>query len=327
MVASTSTTAGDSRPSATLDKSHPTTGDCNGCHTTTPTFAKNQTGNAKPANHIPTTAACAQCHTTAGNYALYSVTGTHQGVTTCLTCHAPAVATTFANITIVSTPGNHIPIGTLDCNRSGCHTATNVNAGGFRIGAANLTTPTLTVAGHTSVATAVPSCQTCHQTAAFVGMVASTSTTAGDSRPSATLDSNHPASGDCNGCHTTTPTFSSNATSAGKPTNHIPTNAPCAQCHTTAGNYALYVMGATGHKGIASNCAQCHAYGLSFYNMAPPTLKQPASGATGHIPAVAPNGTRQDRLRAVSLGGGLHQLRRHGHEALGRDLDEVHELP
>ena len=88
-----------------------------------------------------------------------------------------------------------------------------------------------------------------------------------------------------------TPTFSSNATSAGKPTNHIPTNAPCAQCHTTAGNYALYVMGATGHKGITSNCAQCHAYGLSFYNMAPPTLKQPAAGATGHIPAVAPNGT------------------------------------
>ncbi|HEX8778661.1 MAG TPA: hypothetical protein VF738_11145, partial [Rhodanobacter sp.] len=34
-----------------------------------------------------------------------------------------------------------------------------------------------------------------------------------------------------------------------------------------------------------------HAYGLSFYNMAPPTLKEPASGATGHIPAVPPNGT------------------------------------
>ncbi|HZC86467.1 MAG TPA: cytochrome c3 family protein, partial [Steroidobacteraceae bacterium] len=72
---------------------------------------------------------------------------------------------------------------------------------------------------------------------------------------------------------------------------HIPTNAPCAQCHTTAGNYALYVMGATGHAGITNNCAQCHAYGLSFYNMAPPTLVEPPSGATGHIPAVPPNGT------------------------------------
>jgi hypothetical protein len=50
-------------------------------------------------------------------------------------------------------------------------------------------------------------------------------------------------------------------------------------------------MGATGHAGITNNCAQCHAYGLNFYNMAPPTLKQPAAGATGHIPAVPPNGT------------------------------------
>src|SRR5258708_36408970 len=50
-------------------------------------------------------------------------------------------------------------------------------------------------------------------------------------------------------------------------------------------------MGVLGHKGITNNCKQCHAYGLSFYNMAPPTLKEPAAGATGHIPAVPPNGT------------------------------------
>src|SRR5262249_61466825 len=105
------------------------------------------------------------------------------------------------------------------------------------------------------------------------------------------LDPGHPATGDCNGCHTTTPTFTSNETGASKPANHIPTTAACTQCHTTAGNYGIYVMGATGHAGITNNCAQCHAYGLSFYNMAPPTLKQPPSGATGHIPAVPPNGT------------------------------------
>jgi len=64
---------------------------------------------------------CAQCHTTAGNYALYSVTGTHQGVTGCLTCHGSTVAGTFANIKIVTNPSNHIPFGNLDCNRSGCH--------------------------------------------------------------------------------------------------------------------------------------------------------------------------------------------------------------
>ncbi len=284
MVASSATTAGDSRPPATLDAAHPTTGDCSGCHTTTPTFAANQTGgSAKPANHIPTSAACAQCHTTAGNYALYSVTGTHQGVTSCLICHGPSVAKTFANVTITTTSASHIPIGTLDCNGSGCHTTANVNPGGFSIGAANISNPTLNVAGHTTIAAVVTGCQTCHESAPYQGMIASTATTAGDSRPTA-FDKSHPTSGDCNGCHTTTPTFAGNVTNGSKPSNHIPTNAPCTQCHTTPGNYAAYVMGATGHAGITSNCALCHADGLSFANMAPPTLVEPPTGPTGHIP-------------------------------------------
>jgi hypothetical protein len=123
-------------------------------------------------------------------------------------------------------------------------------------------------------------------------MIASSATAWGDSRPQA-FDKNHPSSGDCNGCHTTTPTFFTNQSgSSAKPANHIPTTAPCAQCHTTAGNYAAYVMGAAGHAGITNNCAQCHAYGISFYNIAAPTLKQPAVGPTGHIPAVPPNGTK-----------------------------------
>ena len=293
MIASTSSSAGDSRPNATLDKSHPTTGDCSGCHTTSPTFTTDQTGNAKPANHIPTNAPCAQCHTTAGNNALYSVTGTHQGVSNCLSCHAPSVANTFANITIVSTTGiNHIPIGTLDCNGSGCHTTAKLTAGGFKLGAASINAPTLNVAGHSTVAAQVGACTSCHESAPYVGMIASTSSTAGDSRPNATLDKSHPTTGDCSGCHTKTPTFSSNVTGGSKPANHIPTNAPCAQCHTTAGNYAAYVMGASGHAGITKGCATCHAYGLSFANMAAPTLKQPPSGATGHIPSNPPNGSK-----------------------------------
>ena len=84
---------------------------------------------------------------------------------------------------------------------------------------------------------AVAACQTCHETAPYQGMIASTATAAGDSRPTA-LDKSHPTTGDCGGCHTTTPTFASDVTSSSKPANHIPTNAPCAQCHTTAGNYA-----------------------------------------------------------------------------------------
>ena len=78
-----------------------------------------------------------------------------------------------------------MPIGTLDCSGSGCHTTTNVNPGGFKIGAASLTTPTLTVAGHTTVAAAVSSCQTCHETAPYVGMIPSSATAGGDSRPTA----------------------------------------------------------------------------------------------------------------------------------------------
>src|SRR5207302_1673898 len=150
MVVGTGTLAGDSRPSAALDALHPASGDCGSCHTTAPTFASDVTAGAgKPANHIPTTAACAVCHTTAGNYAAYSVTATHQGVTNCLSCHASAVAATFANIKITSTPANHIPFGSLDCNGSGCHCTSNVNAGGFSLGAASINSPTLSVAGHT----------------------------------------------------------------------------------------------------------------------------------------------------------------------------------
>jgi hypothetical protein len=190
MVQGTNTTAGDSRPTTTLDANHPTSGDCGSCHTTTPTFASDLTGGGKPANHIPTSAPCAQCHTTPGNNALYSVTGVHQGVTSCLSCHGPGTGP-FAGpppgntITIVGLAANHIPIGTLDCNGSGCHSTTNVNAGGFKLGNASITTPTLSAAGHTTVATAVASCQQCHQAATYLGMVQGTNTTAGDSRPTA----------------------------------------------------------------------------------------------------------------------------------------------
>ncbi len=64
------------------------------------------------------------------------MTGTHQGVTECLSCHGPPPAGGWANITIVGTAStNHIPIANLDCNGSGCHSTSNVNPGGFRLGA------------------------------------------------------------------------------------------------------------------------------------------------------------------------------------------------
>src|SRR5205814_3378864 len=173
-----------------------------------PTFLSELTATTRPATHIPTSAACAQCHTTAGNYAAYSVTGTHQGVQGCLTCHGSTVAGTFANVTIVSTPANHIPIGSLDCNGSGCHGTTNVNAGGFNLGTANISSPTLTVAGHATVAAAVPACATCHATSLYMGMTPSTALPGGDSRPGA-YDAPHHITPANTGCrtnsHATTP--------------------------------------------------------------------------------------------------------------------------
>src|SRR5207237_3277534 len=164
MMASSATAWGDSRPQA-FDKVHPATGDCNGCHTTTPTFMTDQTGTAKPANHIPTTAPCAQCHTTTGNYAPYSVTGTHQGLTGCLSCHGRTSATTFVNITLVTNPSNHFPFGSLDCNGSGCHSASNVSPGGFKLGSASPTAPTPSVAAPTTVPAGGAPRQTPHDSA------------------------------------------------------------------------------------------------------------------------------------------------------------------
>ena len=300
MTASTTGAWADSRPTA-YDKAHPLPpGECSGCHTTTPTFNTNQTNGAKPSNHIPTgvppyssAPACTTCHTTAGNYVAYSVAAVHTGVTACLACHGSTVATTFANVTIVTTPANHIPIGAADCNSSGCHVTNGGAAGGFQIGAGkagNINNPTLNSAGHGTVS--ATACLTCHeQNTTFLGMIPSTASPGADTRPNSYLSSHPAAPQDCGGCHTKTPTFATNQTAGSKPANHIPTSQACTLCHTTAGSYAAYVMGATGHTGITSNCAQCHAYGLSFYNMAPPTLVEPPSGATGHIPAVPPNGT------------------------------------
>ncbi|MGH8337516.1 MAG: hypothetical protein ACRETL_11985, partial [Gammaproteobacteria bacterium] len=97
------------------------------------------------------------------------------------------------------------------------------------------------------------------------------------------------AGGECSTCHFNTTSFKG---ATDLPANHIPLPAAdgnnCVLCHTTAGNYSLATMN---HVNINSNCAQCHAYGLSFANIAAPTLKQPPSGSTGHIPSNPPNGT------------------------------------
>src|SRR5205814_1724950 len=186
-------------------------------------------------------------------------------------------------------------IGNLDCNGSGCHTTANVNAGGFKLGTASMANPTLTVAGHGTVAGAVAACATCHESAPYVGMLASSSTMAGDSRPTA-LDAKHPTSGDCGNCHVTTPTFATDLLpTAPKPANHIPTTAVCAQCHTTAGNFALYSVTGT-HQGV-SGCLTCHGPTVGPFAavtlVSPPltSTRRPAAPATAATPPPRPERT------------------------------------
>jgi len=236
------------RPTAAQDASHPKTGDCSQCHSSTSSFAVVTAG--KPANHIPTTQACTLCHSNANDYSVYAMN--HTGITNnCSQCHAAGLS--FANIVPKEPPANHIPLNGLVCEN--CHSTTNFGA--FGPG---------TAMSHTGI---TGNCATCHETGMSwygVTMV---------DRPTAAQDANHPKTGECSNCHASTVSFSSGITGGNKPTNHIPTTQVCTLCHTTAGNYAVYTMN---HQGITGNCAQCHASGLSFANIVP---KEPPAN---HLP-------------------------------------------
>jgi hypothetical protein len=254
------------RPTAAQDAFHPVAAkapDCASCHSG---FAAGDFSNvrSKPANHIPTTATCSQCHTTAGDYAHY-VGGAplHAGIASnCALCHGAGTGpfAGVAGFAVRQPPPNHMPIGTLACES--CHAPSNFQA--FGPGTA------MNHAGITS------GCQSCHESGmSWLGVTMV-------DRPTPAQDPAHPSaaqSPDCSTCHTG---FNvGDFTKYAKPANHLPTSAPCAQCHTAIPNWAIYVMGATGHQGISTGCASCHASGLSFFNMAPPTLKEPPAN---HLP-------------------------------------------
>src|SRR5207248_2653019 len=210
-------------------------GSCSTCHNGTMAQGKGPT-------HIVTDLECDACHTT---LSWAGAMFTHVGVTSgCATCHDGVHADGLA--------ANHFPIGSgcaaVPCEA--CHSTTEFT--------------TWAVATMSHPAAVALSRASCHETANFVGMHPSTDTAAGDSRPSAKLDSLHPTTGDCSQCHDTT-TFSQ---SASRPANHIPTSAPCLQCHTTAGNYALYSVTAT-HQGV-TGCLSCHGSNTGPFAGPPP---------------------------------------------------------
>jgi hypothetical protein len=241
---------------------------------------------AKSANHILSTEQCDACHTpvawipavnfdhaqTHGSCATCHNNVQAQGkgpghISTnveCNVCHttiswagaafnhdgiAGGCAQCHNGVTATGMPAAHIPTGGAPCES--CHSTTN------------FTTFAGTAMNHAAVA-GMP-CVNCHEAGkSFTGVTIVT-------RP----PPSHPASGDCSSCHSSTSSFGGLSQ---LPPNHLPTAQPCTQCHTNLNDFSIYTMS---HQGITSGCANCHAAGLSFANMAPPTLKElPAN----HIP-------------------------------------------
>jgi hypothetical protein len=283
------------RPTPAQDPSHPQTGDCGQCHTTS-TF----NGNTKPANHIPTNQPCALCHSNPSDYS--TATMNHAGITSgCATCHGPGLS--FANIVPKAPPATHIPTS-QPCEV--CHSASNFNSfAGTQMNHAGITNNCANchaagksffgVTIKTPPATHIPfgsaACEACHSPntftsfagtpmnhAAVSALTCATCHETGKSwfgvnivtRPTPAQDPSHPQTGDCGQCHTTS-TFNGNS----KPANHIPTNQPCALCHNNPNDYSQAAMN---HTGITSGCATCHGPGLSFANIVP---KEPPGT---HIP-------------------------------------------
>ena len=293
------------RPTLAQDPNHPQTGECGNCHSSTTSFSSGVT--TMPANHIPTTQPCALCHTTPGNYAV--ATMNHTGITSgCALCHA--TGSSFANIVPVTPPATHIPTS-QPCEL--CHSATRfTNFSGTAMNHANISSGcanchgtgksfygvTIVTPPGTHIPIGTAACETCHASTKFTnfggtamnhapvgGTTCATCHEAGRSffgvtivtRPTLAQDPNHPQSGDCGTCHTSTTSFTSGITTM--PPNHIPTSQPCALCHTTPGNYAVAAMN---HTGITTGCATCHASGSSFANIVP--VAPPAT----HVPTSQP---------------------------------------
>ncbi len=233
---------------------------CATCHDTGKAFTGVTNLKTKPTNHVPTTATCETCHA-AGNFTSFAGTQMqHTGISSgCTTCHAAsATGTPFFGVTPLPQGSGHIPT-TADCVT--CHASTSKFGPG-------------TAMNHTPVA-GTP-CATCHETGkSFTGVTIVT-------RPTPAQDANHPKTGDCATCHTSTVSFTMGITSL--PANHIPTTAACISCH--AGGSTTPGSGVINHTAaaITSGCINCHAAsaaGKAFLGVTP------MGQGVGHLPSGA----------------------------------------
>ena len=240
------------RPSLAQDPSHPQSGDCGTCHTSTTSFTSGIT--TMPANHIPTSQPCALCHTTPGNYAV--ATMNHTGIASgCATCHASG--SSFANVVPVAPPATHVPTS-QPCEL--CHSPTKftnfsggtMNHAGITSGCANCHATGKSFFGVTIVtppATHIPigsaACETCHASAKFTNFGG----TAMNHAPVASTT--------CATCHASGKTFFGVTIVTLPTTGHIPnpSSLDCKGCHTSTTSFKTWTMN---HSGISTNCSSCH---------------------------------------------------------------------
>jgi hypothetical protein len=121
----------------------------------------------------------------------------------------------------------------------------------------NYTVYTMGAAGHAGITSG---CTACHEAGVSFTATASAWNSFVIERPTASAngitpaDSQHPATGDCMGCHTG---FTAGAfnTAVAKPAGHVNSGSmACATCHTT-GAFNVYVMS---HTGVVGTCGSCH---------------------------------------------------------------------
>ncbi len=257
------------RPALTASGAqHPASGECSSCHTSTTTF---KGATVYPPDHIPlpngASSTCTTCHANSADFGVYKMD--HSVVTkTCSTCHGAGKS--FANMAppaLVVPPANHVPFGTATCQS--CHAPSNFTS--FMFANASGGAPPAMV--HSVVSSTA--CSTCHEKGkSFVGAPPVVT------RPALTASgAQHPASGECSSCHTSTTTFKGATV---YPPDHIPlpngASSTCTTCHANSADFGVYKMD---HSVVTKTCSTCHGAGKSFANMAPPALVVPPAN---HVP-------------------------------------------
>ena len=230
--------------------------------------------------HIKTTTLCEGCHNTAAWTNVVMTSTTHQQVipTTCVSCHTGAfqdgitldgkgpshISTTNSCENchktsgwagVVMTASTHLQVIPKTC--VSCHT------GGVRDGIA------INGKGPSHISTTT-SCEACHNTSAWTGVVMSATT-------------HLQVVGACATCHTGA--TQDGILIVGLAANHIPLVSPaCNNCHNTTAWTGVVMRGsATLHGYVSPNCFTCHSaanashYGVTGQHSAHPKGAPPAS--------------------------------------------------